>query len=64
MKYWIAGIPEFVRGYKLEDIWNMGGLLFKLLPDKGLMENGKSKKGGKKAKVHLKVAFFVNDGKR
>ena len=30
----------FVKGYKLEDIWNMDelGLFFKLLPDKRLIE--------------------------
>ena len=41
------------------------GLLFKVLPDKGLTENAKSKKGGKKAKVRLTVSFFVNaDGQK
>ena len=67
MKSWIERIPELVRGYKLEDIWNMDelGLFFKLLPDKGLIEKAKSKKGGKKAKVRLTVAFFVNaDGQK
>ena len=67
MKSWIERIPELVRGYKLEDIWNMDelGLFFKLLPDKGVTEKAKSKKGGKKAKVCLTVAFFVNaDGQK
>ena len=36
------------------------GAIFKLLPDKGFIEKAKSKKGGKKAKVRLTVAFFVN----
>lgn len=36
------------------------GTFFKLLPDKGLIEKVKSKKGGKKAKVRLTVAFLVN----
>ena len=36
------------------------GLFFKLLPDKGLIEKTKSKKGGKKSKVRLTAAFFVN----
>ena len=35
-------------------------LFFKLRPDKGLTEKAKSKKGGKKAKGRLTVAFFVN----
>ena len=67
VKSWIKRIPELVRGYKLEDIWNMEefGVIFKLLPDKGFIEKAKSKKGGKKAKVRLTVAFFVNaDGKK
>ena len=67
VKSWIERIPELVRGYTLEDIWNMDelGLFFKLLSDKGLIEKGKSKKGGKKAKVRLTVAFFVSsDGQK
>ena len=41
------------------------GLFFKLLPDKALKEKAKSKKIGKKARVHLMVAFFVNaDGQK
>ena len=62
MKSWIERIPELGRGYKLEYIWNMDelGLFFKLLPNKGLIEKAKSKKGGKKAEVCLTVAFFVN----
>ena len=49
VKAWIERIPELFRCYKLEDILNMDelGLFFKLLPDKGLMEKAKSKKGGK-----------------
>ena len=60
MKSWIERIPELVRGYKLEDIWNMDQLrlFFQLLPDKGLIKKAKSKIGGKKAKVRLTVAFF------
>ena len=43
---WIERIPELVRGYKLEDIWNMDklGLFFKLLPDMSFIETTKSKK--------------------
>ena len=41
------------------------GLFFKLLPNKGLIEKTKSKKGSKKAKVRLTAAFFVNiDGQK
>ena len=46
----------------MEDVWNMDELVlfFNLLPDKGLIEKTKSKKSGKKSKVRLTVAFFVN----
>ena len=46
---------------KLEDIGNLDelGLFLEVLPDKGLIEKAKSKKGSKKAKVRLTVAFFV-----
>ena len=41
------------------------GTIFKVLPDKGLIEKAKSKKGGKKAKIRLTIAFFVNvDGQK
>ena len=53
-------IPYLVRGYKMDDIWNMDklGLIFDLLPDKGLTEKVKSKKGVKKAKLCLTNVFF------
>ena len=62
VRSWIERLPELVKGYKLEDVWNMDelGLFFKLLPDKGLIEKTKSKKDGKKSKVRLTAAFFVN----
>ena len=62
VRSWIERLPELIKGYKLEDVWNMDelGLLFNLLPDKGLIEKTKSKKGGKKSKVRLTAAFFVN----
>ena len=62
VRSWIERLPELVKDYKLEDVWNMDelGLFFKLLPDKGLIEKTKSKKGGKKSKVGLTAAFFVN----
>ena len=41
------------------------GTFFKILPDKGLIEKAKSKKGGKKAKIRLTIAFFGNaDGQK
>ena len=62
VRSWIERLSELVKGYRLEDVWNMDefGLFFKLFPDKGLIEKTKSKKGGKKSKVRLTAAFFVN----
>ena len=62
VRSWIERLPELVKGYKLEDVWNMDelGLFFKLLPNKGLIEKTKSKIGGKKSKVRLTAAFFVS----
>ena len=60
MKSWIERIAELVRGYRLEDIWNMDklGLFFKLLPDEALIEKAKSKKGGKKKLKYILRLFF------
>ncbi|XP_057308163.1 tigger transposable element-derived protein 6-like [Hydractinia symbiolongicarpus] len=59
---WMERIKELVEGYSLENIWNMdeSGCFFKALPAKGLVEKGKQAKGGKKSKLRLTVAFFVN----
>lgn len=61
MKAWIERIPALVRGYKLENMWNMDelGVFLKIFPDKGLMEKAKSKNRIKN-KVRLTAAFFVN----
>ena len=45
---------------KLEDIGNLDelGLFLEVLPDKGLIEKAKSKKGSKKAEKRLTVALL------
>ena len=60
VKSWIEEIPELVKDYKLEDIWNIDklGLFFRLLPDKDLIEKAKSKKGRKKLKDVLQLLFL------
>ena len=49
MKSWIERILVFVRGYKLEDMWNKEefGTIFKLLSDKGFIERQNLKKVAK-----------------
>ena len=38
------------------------GCFFKVLPAKGLAQNGMKAKGGKKSKQKINVAFFVGAG--
>ena len=55
-------LRELCKGYKPEDIWNEDetGCFFRTLPDKSLAEEGRRCKGGKKSKLRMTVAFFVN----
>lgn len=59
---WKERLPEIVKGYKIEDIWNMdeSGVFWRALPDKGFGQKGKECKGGKKSKQRITVAFFVS----
>ena len=59
---WKERLPEIVRGYDKDNIWNMDetGLFRQALPDKGFAQRSKQCKGGKKSKQRLTVAFFVN----
>ena len=52
VRSWIERLPELVKGYKLEDVWNMDelGLFFKLLPDKRLIEKKNLKKVERKVR--------------
>ena len=38
IKAWMERLPEIIKGYSADDIWNMDelGLFFKALPDTGL----------------------------
>jgi len=58
---WMERLRVLCKGYKPEDIWNEGetGCFFCALPDKGLAEEGRRCKGGKKSKLRMTVAFFV-----
>lgn len=55
-------LRELCKRYKPEDIWNDDetGCFFRALPDKSLAEEGRRCKGGKKSKLRMTVAFFVN----
>ena len=59
---WMERLRELCEGYKPEDIWNKDqtGCFFRALPEKSLAEEGRRYKGGKKAKLRMTVAFFVN----
>ena len=59
---WMERLRELCKGYKLEDIWNEDetGCFFRGLPDKSSAGEGCRCKGGKKSKLRMTVAFFVN----
>ncbi len=59
---WKERLPELVRGYKAEDIWNLDetGCFWKALPDKGFGRKKTECKGGKKSKHRFTIAFIVN----
>ena len=58
---WIERLPELTSGCKLRNIWNMDelGLFFKALPEKGLAEKSRRRKGDKKSNQRLTAAFFA-----
>ena len=60
--FWMERLHELTTWYSSENIWNMeeSGYLFKAYPDKGLVEEGKQAKGGKKSKQRFTIAFFLN----
>ena len=59
---WMERVRVLCKGYKPEDIWNQDdtGCFFRALPEKSLAEEGRKCKGGKKSKLRMTVAFFVN----
>ena len=58
---WKERLPEIVKGYEPDDIWNMdeSGVFWRALPENGFGQKGKQCKGGKKSKQRVTVAFFV-----
>ena len=64
VKSWKERLPEIVRAYDKDNIWNMdeSGLFFvffRALPDRGFGNKSKECKGGKKSKQRITLAFFV-----
>ena len=57
----IERLPEFCQWYETQNILNLGelGLLFKVLPEKRLVEKKKQIKGGKKLKQWMTVMSIV-----
>ena len=58
---WKERLPEIVKGYEPDDIWNMdeSGVFWQALPENGFGQKGKQCKGGKKSKQRVTIAFFV-----
>ena len=59
---WQKRLPEIVRGYGVEDVWNLdeSGVFWQALPDKGFGQQVRQCKGGKKSKQRITVPFIVN----
>ena len=59
---WKERLPEILEGYSEENIFNMDetGCFWQALPEKGFAKKGETCKGGKKSKLRITIAFFVN----
>ena len=59
---WKELLPELIRGYSKDDIWNMDetGLFFRAFPDRGFAQQSRSYKGRKKSKQRVIIALFVS----
>ena len=62
MDSWKERLPELLKSYAKEDIWNMDemGVLWQALPDCRFGPRGEQYYGGKKSKKCLTMAFFVS----
>ena len=59
---WKECLPEIMERYDGKFFFNMDetGCFWKAMPEKGIAEKGKVCYGGKKSKLRLTIAFFVN----
>ena len=59
---WKERIPELLRGYSAENIWNLDetGCFWRTLPEHGFRKKGSQCKGGKKAKQRFTIALIAN----
>ena len=57
---WKERLPEIVRGYEKDNIWNMDktGLFWQELPDKGFGQRSKQCKGRKRANSSSQLYFL------
>ena len=62
MESWLERLPVILESYDAKNIWNCDemGCFWKTLPNKGLVEQNKSCKGGKRSKLGVTITFFVN----
>ena len=61
VKIWMERLQELIKGYLPKDNLNMDELrlIFKTLPQKGLVEKGKISRGGKQSKKRCTITLFV-----
>ena len=59
---WKERLPEILEGFQPKDIWNLDetGCFWRALPNKGLCQQSKACKGGKKAKERITVVLICN----
>ena len=59
---WKERLPELVRGYSAENIWNLDetGCFWRALPEHGFGKKGSQCKGGKKAKQRFTICLIAN----
>jgi hypothetical protein len=62
VNHWKQNLPNIIQGYDTRDIWNVDktGLLWKGVPNRSLVLQGKKCKAGKLAKERLTIALFCS----
>ena len=62
MDSWKELLPELVRGYSAENVWNLDetGWFWRALPEHGFGKKGVQCKEGKKAKQRFTICLISN----